>query len=51
MTATVFAGLGGIAAMVAYPAASAWCERLRSDRRRRVARIVAAAERDGRVAK
>jgi hypothetical protein len=43
-----FAFIGG---MVVVPFVGPWVERLRSDQRRRVARIIAAAERDGRVAR
>lgn len=48
MRAVGFAAVGG---MVAVPFVGPWVERLRSDHRRRVARIIAAAERDGRVAR
>ena len=44
-------GFAAIGAMVAVPFVGPWVERLRSDQRRRVARIIAAAERDGRVAR
>jgi hypothetical protein len=43
-----FAFIGG---MVAVPFVAPWLERLRFDHRRRVARMIAAAERDGRVAR
>ena len=51
MTADMAAGLAAVGGMVAYPFVEAWVQRARHDRRRRVARMVAAAERDGRVAK
>jgi len=37
--------------MVAVPFVAPWLERVRDDHRRRVGRIIAAAERDGRVAR
>jgi hypothetical protein len=37
--------------MVAVPFVAPWLERVRDDHRWRVARIIAAAERDGRVAR
>ena len=48
MRAVGFAFIGG---MVAVPFVAPWLERLRFDHRRRVARMIAAAERDGRVAR
>lgn len=44
-------GFGALAVMVAVPFVGVWVERVRNDRRRRVARIIAAAELDGRVAR
>lgn len=51
MSADQVVGFGALAAMVAVPFVGAWAERVRNDRRRRVARIIAAAEVDGRVAR
>lgn len=44
-------GFAAVGAMVAVPFVAPWLERLRDDRRRRVARMIATAERDGRVAR
>ncbi len=44
-------GFAAVGAMVAVPFVAPWLERVRDDHRWRVARIIAAAERDGRVAR
>ena len=44
-------GFAAIGAMVAVPFVAPWLERVRDNHRRRVARMIAAAERDGRVAR
>ena len=44
-------GFAAVGAMVAVPFVAPWLERVRDDHRRRVARMIAAAERDGRVAR
>lgn len=50
MTAAQLAGFGAVGAMVATPFVGTWLDRVREDRRRRVARMIAAAEREGRRA-
>ena len=51
MSGEQLVGFAFIAGVVAVPFVGPWLGRLRSDHRRRVARIIAAAERDGRVAR
>jgi len=50
VSAAQVAGFGALATMVATPFVGAWVDRVREDRRRRVARMVRAAEREGRTA-
>jgi len=48
VSAAQLAGFGAVGAMVATPFVGTWVDRVRQDRRRRVARMIAAAEREGR---